>query len=396
MWSRWARRIDPQRAARTRIDERALVELRGALGARGHRAASARRWTTWPGTATLRGGRWTAGVGARRTSLPPRRPRPSPRRRPAPDQRAARTPAWPWKSSGWNNNRDVADDARLLAQRGEVADAGRDRPEAALGPGRADLPRRGASPRRRRGACATSGDSPRWGMARVKAPGAPGRAAGRGWAGEPAVVEGVRGRVAGGPGAARPAASTGRAALLSPSTACFARPKRMDDVFESTTSSRCTSPSSSASWGYWAMPILYGDRLVGGARRPRRTEGRRVPGQRRPRGRAVRAVVAGAGGTGDRGPGRLAGPRVGRGPARPARADATDQTSGSSPMPRWVEAHLDVLDVAGKVQSGVHAPPRRCRRVAAPIAVTGALDRVLGVERLRRPVSAAATRAGPS
>ena len=88
----------------------------------------------------------------------------------------------------------------------------------------------------------------------------------------------------------------------------------------------------------------------------------------------------------DRKPGAVARPRPGRGPAR-ARSSRRH-----GPDVR-VQPHAEVGRGAPRrarrrregAVGGARAATTRCRRVAAPIAVTGALDRVLGVERLRRP-----------
>jgi uncharacterized protein YcaQ len=81
-------------------------------------------------------------------------------------------------------------------------------------------------------------------------------------AGEPAVVEGVRGRWRVDPTLlGQPFA--GRTALLSPFDRLLHDRKRMADVFEFDYNLEMYKPVEKRRWGYYALPILYGDRLVG-------------------------------------------------------------------------------------------------------------------------------------
>jgi uncharacterized protein YcaQ len=80
--------------------------------------------------------------------------------------------------------------------------------------------------------------------------------------GEPAVVEGVKGRWRVDPELLdRP--FTGRAALLSPLDRLVFDRKRMTELFEYDYQLEMYKPVAKRRWGYWAMPILYKDRLVG-------------------------------------------------------------------------------------------------------------------------------------
>jgi len=56
---------------------------------------------------------------------------------------------------------------------------------------------------------------------------------------------------------------TGRAALLSPLDRLVFDRKRMTDLFEFDYQLEMFKPAAQRRWGYWALPILYGDRLVG-------------------------------------------------------------------------------------------------------------------------------------
>jgi hypothetical protein len=79
--------------------------------------------------------------------------------------------------------------------------------------------------------------------------------------GEPAVIEGVRGQWRVDP------ASLGqpfqaRAALLSPLDQLVYDRKRMAELFEFDYQLEMFKPAAERRWGYYALPILYGDRLV--------------------------------------------------------------------------------------------------------------------------------------
>jgi uncharacterized protein len=55
----------------------------------------------------------------------------------------------------------------------------------------------------------------------------------------------------------------GRTALLSPLDRLVFDRKRMADLFEFDYQLEMYKPAAARRWGYWAMPVLHGDRLVG-------------------------------------------------------------------------------------------------------------------------------------
>jgi uncharacterized protein YcaQ len=80
--------------------------------------------------------------------------------------------------------------------------------------------------------------------------------------GEPAVIEGVRGKWRVDPAQlGRP--FHGRLAILSPLDRLVFDRKRMGELFEFDYQLEMYQPAAKRRWGYWALPILYCDRLVG-------------------------------------------------------------------------------------------------------------------------------------
>lgn len=168
----------------------------------------------------------------------------------------------PWQSSGWNNDRNVMRLLDMMASRGEVAVSGRrgrDRlwdlaervyPDDPVVP--ADEARRIRDERRLRAL----------GIARGRAAATPGEANDVGEAGEPAVVEGLRGRWRVDP-AYLGGEFRGRTALLSPLDRLVFDRNRMTQIFAYDYQLEMYKPVAKRRWGYWALPILSGDRLVG-------------------------------------------------------------------------------------------------------------------------------------
>jgi uncharacterized protein YcaQ len=83
-----------------------------------------------------------------------------------------------------------------------------------------------------------------------------------GRAGQPAVVEGVKGEWRVDP-SLLDAAFEGRAALLSPFDRLVQDRKRLDQLFDFDYLLEMYKPVEQRIWGYYALPILHGDRLVG-------------------------------------------------------------------------------------------------------------------------------------
>jgi uncharacterized protein len=168
----------------------------------------------------------------------------------------------PWRSSGWNNDRNVTLLLEFMEQRGEVAVAHRRNGDrlwdlaSRVYPDDPVVPADEAVRRRNELRLRSLG------IARARGPECPVEPQDVGDAGEPAVVEGVRGTWRVDPSLLGRAFS-GRVALLSPFDRLIYDRKRMVELFEFDYQLEMYKPAAKRRWGYYALPILCGDRLVG-------------------------------------------------------------------------------------------------------------------------------------
>jgi len=100
------------------------------------------------------------------------------------------------------------------------------------------------------------------GIARAQARAMPMEPIHVGEAGEPAVVEGVKGEWRVDP-AYLDGGFKGRTALLSPFDRLIHDRVRTEELFEFEYTLEMYKPAAKRRWGYFALPILHGDRLVG-------------------------------------------------------------------------------------------------------------------------------------
>jgi uncharacterized protein YcaQ len=173
------------------------------------------------------------------------------------------TSAVPWPSSGWTNNRNVTKMLEILVGRGEVAISGRIGRERIW-----DLPRRvyphiEVPPFEDALRLRNERRLSSLGIARRKAVGMPVEPIDVGDAGEPAVVEGVKGEWRVDPGALQPDGFDGRTALLSPFDRLIHDRRRALELFDFDYTLEMYKPAEKRRWGYYALPILHGDRLIG-------------------------------------------------------------------------------------------------------------------------------------
>jgi uncharacterized protein YcaQ len=167
----------------------------------------------------------------------------------------------PWKSSGWNDDRNVTMLLGLMVQRGEVAVSGRRGREKLWDLAERIYPDEVVpleSAMRIRNERRLSS----LGIARARSQETPVEPADVAEVGEAAVVEGVKGVWRVDP-AQLGQPFTGRAALLSPLDRLIYDRKRMLELFEFDYGLEMYKPAAKRRWGYWALPILYGDKLIG-------------------------------------------------------------------------------------------------------------------------------------
>jgi uncharacterized protein YcaQ len=169
----------------------------------------------------------------------------------------------PWKSSGWTNNRNVTQMLEMLMNRGEVAIAGRvgrerlwDVPERVY-PRDVAVPSVDEAEQRKNERRLAS-----LGIARQTARAMPMEPIHVGDAGEPAVVEGVKGEWRVDP-AYLEDDFEGRTALLSPFDRLVHDRDRAQELFDFEYTLEMYKPAAKRRWGYFALPILHEDQLVG-------------------------------------------------------------------------------------------------------------------------------------
>jgi uncharacterized protein YcaQ len=169
----------------------------------------------------------------------------------------------PWPSSGWTNNRNTTKMLEILIVRGEVAISGRvgrerlwDLPERVY-PADVTIPSLEEADRLRDERRLAS-----LGIARPKARAMPMEPIHVNVAGEPATVEGVKGEWRVDP-AAIGDDFAGRTALLSPFDRLIHDRVRALELFDFEYTLEMYKPAATRRWGYYALPILHEDQLVG-------------------------------------------------------------------------------------------------------------------------------------
>ena len=175
----------------------------------------------------------------------------------------ADTAVVPWASSGWTVARNVTQMLEVLCGRGQVAISGRrgkqrlwDLAERVYPADVEVLPLEEAERERDRRRLRALG------IARAKTDQSSVEANDVGEAGEPAVVDGVPGEWRVDPAQLdRP--WTGRTAVLSPFDRLVHDRRRALELFGFEYTLEMYKPAAKRRWGYFALPVLHGDRLVG-------------------------------------------------------------------------------------------------------------------------------------
>jgi uncharacterized protein len=262
LWSRLGSVYD-RAELRDLIDRQVLIEHQGYVRPSEDLALFRAEMSIWPGREPLKewqrdNAAWVeTNDGCRREILDELR-----REGPLPTGAFEDTCEVPWPSSGWNNNKNVQMMLRLMVARGEVAAAGRqgrqtlwDLAERIYPDDPVPDPDEACRLRDERRLRAL-------GVARARQSVQQGEPHHVGEAGEPAVVEGVKGDWRVEPSLLdKP--FKGRAALLSPFDRLVQDRKRLDQLFEFDYLLEMYKPVEQRIWGYYALPILHGDRLVG-------------------------------------------------------------------------------------------------------------------------------------
>jgi hypothetical protein len=264
LWTRLGGGYEPEELAEL-VGDGALVELKAHLRPSEDIALFAADMAVWPGEPPLK--EWQEDVrdwveannGCRREVLALLRAEGPTAARDIPDSCEV-----PWRSTGWTNDKNVMKLLECMESRGEVAVASREGRERRwdlaerIHPGDAPVPIAQAhlelAARRLRAL----------GIARPRALEAWEEKYDVRGVGEAARIEGVRGAWRVDPGALGLLDSfEGRTAILSPLDRLVFDRKRMEDVFDFDYQLEMYKPVATRRWGYWAMPVLDGDELVG-------------------------------------------------------------------------------------------------------------------------------------
>lgn len=265
LWSRLGARYRPE-DLEALLDDGSLVELGGFLRPVEDVALFRARMAAWPGEGVAQD--WQAGdAGWVEVNEDGRQAILQALREDGPLAAAALPDACvvPWRSSGWTHGKNVVRMLDVLEARGEVAVAGRegrarawDLAERVYGPLGEDEPvpsiAAADAERNRRRLAAL-------GIARARSARLPGEPNDVGEAG----VDGVRGRWRVDPDQLERLDEpfAGRVALLSPLDRLIMDRKRMGEVFAFDYQLEMYKPVAKRRFGYWAMPVLVGDSLVG-------------------------------------------------------------------------------------------------------------------------------------
>jgi uncharacterized protein len=261
-WSRLGSAYSPGELTAA-LRDRTLIELRGMIRPSEDLVLYTADMAEWPGPGPLRDWqkaslRWLQANDECRLDILHRLGSDGPLTvRELPD-----TCAVPWRSTGWNNNRNLSALLDIMVRRGEVAAAGwRGRNRLwdlaeRVYPDEPSVPAAAAQQVRNERRLRSLG------IARARAPECGIEKLDVGDVGEPAVVEGVKGRWRVDP-ALLDQPFAGRTALLSPLDRLVFDRRRVAELFEFDYQLEMYKPAAKRRWGYFALPILDGDRLVG-------------------------------------------------------------------------------------------------------------------------------------
>lgn len=261
LWSRLGRRFEPAELERMRIDRR-VVEINGHLQPAERYALHRAQMEQWPGdpptSFEAQQSRWVEANRAAAEEILQTLRSEGPL---APKDLQVGFPV-PHRSSGWNNDRSVVMMLERLAESGQVAVSDRegrlrlwDLAERVY-PDVPAVPIAQAERRRNEGRLAAQG------IARA---GGPDCDPGIGTVGEEAVIQGVRGSWRVDPAQLEESTFRGRTALLSPFDPLTLDRRRLKELFDSDYALEMYVPAAKRRFGYYALPILHGDAIIGTA-----------------------------------------------------------------------------------------------------------------------------------
>lgn len=260
LWSRLGERYRREDLVAA-LERRDLIELDALLRPAEDLALFRARMAAWPSNDWRGAAPWAQkNDGCRRDILARLRAE-----GPLPSRALPDTCAVPWRSTGWTNDRNVTQLLEVMVGMGQVAVAGRNGKERLwdlaerVYPDDPVLPLEEATRRR---------DERRLqalGIARAKGPKMPIEPVHVGDVGEEAAVEGVKGTWRVDPAqlerVSKPLAP--RAALLSPFDRLLHDRRRLEEIFQYEYVLEMYKPAAKRRWGYYALPVLFGDEFVG-------------------------------------------------------------------------------------------------------------------------------------
>lgn len=262
LWSRLGAAYEPDDLDEL-VGNGALVELRAMLRPSEDVALFRADMDAWPGEPPLK--EWqedlrdwvAANDGCRRDVLAHLRAE-----GPTPARELPDTCEVPWRSTGWTNDKNVMKLLECLEGRGEVAVASREGRERRWDLAERVHPGDPAVPLEEAHLLLAARRLRALGLARPRALEAWDERYDVRGTGESARVEGVRGLWRVDPSLLDDGFS-GRTAVLSPLDRLVFDRKRMQDLFGFDYQLEMYKPAAKRQWGYWAMPVLDGDELVG-------------------------------------------------------------------------------------------------------------------------------------
>jgi uncharacterized protein len=262
VWSRLGSSYSPEEL-RGALRDRTLIELQAIVRPAEDIALYRADMADWPGRGAMKPWQeyrrdWVEANDACRTDILTRLTATGPlSMRELPD-----TCAVPWGSTGWTNDRNVGRMLDFMVQRGEVAVAGRRGSErlwdlaARVYPDDPIVPAEEALRTRNERRLRALG------IARPRAPKSPVEPDDVGETGESAIVEGVKGEWRVDPSLLGRSFS-GRTALLSPFDRLVHDRRRALELFDFDFQLEMYKPAAKRRWGYYALPVLHRDRLIG-------------------------------------------------------------------------------------------------------------------------------------